>query len=96
MTTGMSQAAGKTCWRWNIHDIRESSVHISRTRQQTILRQAQIWVIEDTAISVGCLGYTLGVPSRCAVLVVSGLLTGFRVGSSIDGVDPFTLTMFPG
>ncbi|KAK3387817.1 hypothetical protein B0H63DRAFT_542267 [Podospora didyma] len=64
------------------------------TKQTAQQRQTEGWAIEEMAISVGCLRYTLGVMSACALLVAGGLLAGFLVGSRIDGVDPFNLAMF--
>ncbi|KAF5594607.1 uncharacterized protein FSUBG_9373 [Fusarium subglutinans] len=38
--------------------------------------------------------HTLSIMSGCAILVLGGLMAGFFVGSRIEGVDPFNLTMF--
>ncbi|KAG5743950.1 hypothetical protein H9Q70_013342 [Fusarium xylarioides] len=66
---------------------------ISATRKQ-IWDSASTWAIEEHAISVSCLPYTLSIMSGCAILVLGGLMAGFFVGSRIEGVEPFNLTIF--
>ncbi|CZR42795.1 uncharacterized protein FPRO_10098 [Fusarium proliferatum ET1] len=66
---------------------------ISSTRKQ-ISDLASKWAIEEHAIGISCLRYTISIMSGCAILVLGGLMAGFFVGSRIEGVDPFNLTMF--
>ncbi|KAG5772036.1 hypothetical protein H9Q72_001649 [Fusarium xylarioides] len=67
---------------------------ISALTRKQIWDSASKWAIEEHAISVSCLPYTLSIMSGCAILVLGGLMAGFFVGSRIEGVDPFNLTMF--
>ncbi|KAF5548675.1 hypothetical protein FMEXI_4678 [Fusarium mexicanum] len=67
---------------------------ISASARNQIWESASKWAIEEHAISVSCLPYTLSIMSGCAILVLGGLMAGFFVGSRIEGVDPFNLTIF--
>ncbi|RBR07079.1 uncharacterized protein FIESC28_10825 [Fusarium coffeatum] len=81
-------------WNWSSNAITQKELHTSESMRRRISTSARRWAVEDQAISVSCLGYTITVLTGCAILVLGGLMAGFFVGSRIDGVDPFNLTMF--
>jgi len=72
----------------------QKELHTSESMRRRISASARRWAVEERAISVSCLRYTISVMTGCAILVLGGLMAGFFVGSRIDGVDPFNLTMF--
>ncbi|RFN43153.1 hypothetical protein FIE12Z_12604 [Fusarium flagelliforme] len=72
----------------------QKELHTSESMRRRISASARGWAVEERAISVSCLRYTISVMTGCAILVLGGLMAGFFVGSRIDGVDPFNLTMF--
>ncbi|KAF5572549.1 hypothetical protein FPANT_13006 [Fusarium pseudoanthophilum] len=67
---------------------------ISALARKKVRASSSKWAIEEHAISVSCLPYTISIMSVCAILVLGGLMAGFFVGSRIEGVDPFNITMF--
>ncbi|CAG7561793.1 unnamed protein product [Fusarium equiseti] len=71
-----------------------TELHTSESMRRRISASARGWAVEERAISVSCLRYTISVMTGCTILVLGGLMAGFFVGSRIDGVDPFNLTMF--
>ncbi|KAJ4002776.1 hypothetical protein NW752_009430 [Fusarium irregulare] len=83
-----------TPWSWSFNAISQKELHTSETMRRRISASARGWAVEEQAISVSCLKYTISVMTGCAILVLGGLMAGFFVGSRIDGVDPFNLTMF--
>jgi hypothetical protein len=83
-----------TSSRWNFAAATRKELYKSETMRRQISASARGWAVEEQAISVSCLRYTISVMTGCAILVLGGLMAGFFVGSRIDGVDPFNLTMF--
>lgn len=83
-----------TPWSWSFNGISQKELHTSESMRRRISASARGWAVEEQAISVSCLNYTISVMTGCAILVLGGLMAGFFVGSRIDGVDPFNLTMF--
>lgn len=72
----------------------DAELYASKLRREKIRKAAVHWAVDESAISVRCLGYTISVMTGCGLLVIGGLMAGFLVGSRIEGVDPFNLTMF--
>jgi len=72
----------------------ERTLFNSRSMRRRVSAAGHEWGIEEDTVVLRCIRYTTGVLLSCAALVVGGLLAGFLVGSRIDGVDPFNLTMF--
>ncbi|KAF5026462.1 hypothetical protein F66182_1449 [Fusarium sp. NRRL 66182] len=83
-----------TPWQCSFDAIKELDLRTSESMRRRISASASRWAVEEHAISVSCLPYTISIMSGCAILVLGGLLAGFLVGSRIEGVDPFNLTMF--
>ncbi|KAM0545762.1 hypothetical protein ACHAPJ_011186 [Fusarium lateritium] len=83
-----------TPWQCNFDAIKELDLRTSESIRRRVSASVRRWAVEEHAISVSCLPYTVSIMSGCTVLVLGGLLAGFLVGSRIDGVDPFNLTMF--
>ncbi|PNP79808.1 hypothetical protein FNYG_06901 [Fusarium nygamai] len=80
--------------QYDLEAIKAVEKEILASTRQNISNSAAKWAVEEHAISVSCLPYTLTIMSGCAILVLGGLMAGLFVGSRIDGVDPFNLTMF--
>ncbi|RGP77373.1 hypothetical protein FLONG3_4512 [Fusarium longipes] len=81
-------------WQCNFDAIKELDQCTSGATRRRVSASARNWAVEEHAISVSCLPYTITIMSGCAILVLGGLMAGLFVGSRIDGVDPFNLTMF--
>jgi len=79
---------------WGLVRAGERALYSSRSMRNRIAAAAQHWGVEENAVVIDCRRYTVGIMSVCATLVIGGLAVGFLVGSRIDGVDPFNLTMF--
>ncbi|KAF4450422.1 hypothetical protein F53441_6421 [Fusarium austroafricanum] len=79
---------------WSFDAIVNFERRASESLRRQVSESARGWAVEEQAISVSCLRYSITAMSGCAVLVIGGLMAGFLVGSRIDGVDPFNLTMF--
>ncbi|KXH26374.1 hypothetical protein CNYM01_05262 [Colletotrichum nymphaeae SA-01] len=77
-------------WLASPTHVAQSSSHLLSTSWEN----AKHWEIEESAITIPCLRYTLSIMASCFLLVLGGLLSGFLVGERITGVDPFNLTMF--
>ncbi|CVL08049.1 uncharacterized protein FMAN_09641 [Fusarium mangiferae] len=78
----------------DLEAIRAVEEQIPASKRKRVSDSASKWAIEEHAVSVSCLPYTLSILVGCAILVLGGLMAGFFVGSRIDGVDPFNITMF--
>jgi hypothetical protein len=52
------------------------------------------WQFDDDSVTIGCWKYAGSVALICSVLVGGGLAVGFTVGTGIEGVDPFNITVF--
>lgn len=78
----------------DLEAIRAVEEQIPASKRKRVSDSASKWAIEEHAVSVSCLPYTLSILAGCAILVLGGLMAGFFVGSRIDGVDPFNITMF--
>ncbi|KAJ4129127.1 hypothetical protein NW768_007660 [Fusarium equiseti] len=81
-------------WSWSFNTVTQKELHTSESMRRRISASAREWAVEEQAISVSCLRYTISVMIGCGILVLGGLMAGFFVGSRIDGVDPFNITMF--
>ncbi|KAF5557749.1 hypothetical protein FNAPI_5342 [Fusarium napiforme] len=92
--TPQTSEAEESPRQYDLDAIKAVEKEISASTRQSISDSAAKWAIEEHAISVSCLPYTLSIMSGCTALVLGGLMAGFFVGSRIDGVDPFNLTMF--
>ncbi|KAH8900594.1 hypothetical protein GQ53DRAFT_815462 [Thozetella sp. PMI_491] len=52
------------------------------------------WQFDDDSVTIGCWKYAGTVALICFALVGGGLAVGFTVGTGIEGVDPFNITVF--
>lgn len=73
--------------------VEELMLHNSKTREH-VYQVAHRWAMEDAVIVVDCRRYTMVVLLACSTIVIGGLVARLLVGSRIDGVDPFNLTIF--
>ncbi|EKJ73106.1 hypothetical protein FPSE_06719 [Fusarium pseudograminearum CS3096] len=80
--------------RWEFSEAAQKDLHKSESMRRHVSLSARGWAVDEQAISVSCLKYTVSIMVGCSILVLGGLMAGLFVGSRIDGVDPFNLTMF--
>jgi hypothetical protein len=63
-------------------------------RRERLAQEGREWDIEEMAVRVKCAKYVYSVLFCAGILVAGGLATGFSLGNSLEGVDPFNIATF--
>ncbi|KAK0620604.1 hypothetical protein B0T14DRAFT_521803 [Immersiella caudata] len=66
----------------------------SEKKLHQLEEQFQRWTIEEKAVVVPKAQYVVMLMIVCSVLVISGIMIGVFLGSRLEGVDPFNITVF--